>query len=194
MAGDEPSQDPRQSELHERFCELYEQLRREVDAKWDRTLPLGDYFVDRWEKARRLGFGKGTSVYDSSLVIGDVRVGDHTWIGPFTVLEGSGGLTIGSYCSICAGVQIYTHHTVRWSITGGRGGPQRAPTVIGSRCYIGPNSIVAKGVTVGDGAVIGAGSLVLDDIPPGSRAFGTPCRVVGKADPKMPDRLRDELD
>ena len=83
-----------------------ETLRKEVDKKWKRTLPFGDYFVDRWEKANELGFGKGTSIYDSAIVIGDVKVGENTWIGPNVILDGSGGLQIGSWCSISAGVQI----------------------------------------------------------------------------------------
>lgn len=154
---------------------------REVATKFDRALPFADYVVDRWEKARELGFGEGASIYDSSLVLGKVTVGANTWIGPFTVLDGSGGLEIGSNCSISAGVQIYSHDTVERSISGGNAPPERASTRIGSNCYLGPNVVVAKGVTIGDGAVVGANSLVLDDIPSGSKAFGTPCRVVGMA-------------
>lgn len=175
-----PPQEPRQSELYVRLVDLWGQLQSAVAEKWQRTLPLGDYLVDRWEKAHRLGFGAGSSIYDSSLVLGPVKVGDNTWIGPFTILDGSGGLEIGSYCSISAGVQIYSHDTIEWAVTGGVAGPAKAPTKIGSRCYIGPNAVIAKGVTVGDGCVIGANSLVLCDIPEDSKAFGTPCRVVGK--------------
>ncbi|MDD0808780.1 acyltransferase [Curvibacter sp. RS43] len=153
--------------------------RRLVHDRFNRTLPFGDYVVDRWEKARELGFGEGTSIYDSSLVLGDVKVGSHTWIGPFTVLDGSGGLSIGSHCSISAGVQIYSHDTVERSISGGVAPVVRAPTVIGSNCYIGPHAVIAKGVSIGDGAVIGANSLVQIDIPAGMKAYGTPCVVVG---------------
>ncbi len=161
---------------------LWLDRRREVDRDFRRTLPFGDYVVDRWEKARELGFGEGSSIYDSSVVLGDVTVGEHTWIGPFTILDGSGGgLQIGSHCSISAGVQIYTHDTVERSLSAGREPVSRAPTRIGSRCYIGPNTVIAKGVTIGDGVVIGANSLVLQDIAAGSKAFGTPCRVVGAA-------------
>lgn len=159
--------------------------RREIDARHRRTLPLADYVVDRWEKARELGFGEGSSVYDSVLVLGDVRVGAHTWVGPGVVLDGSGGLTIGSHCSISAGVQIYSHDTVDWAISGGRAPTTHAPTRIGDRCYIGPSCVIAKGVNIGDGCVVGANSLVLRDIEAGSKAWGTPCRVVGKATPQM---------
>lgn len=162
---------------------LWLQRRREVDDGHRRTLPLADYVVDRWEKARELGFGEGASVYDSVLVLGDVKVGRGTWIGPFVVLDGSGGLSIGSHCSISAGVQVYTHDTVDWALSGGEAAPSRAPTAIGDNCYVGPNCVIAKGVTIGKGCVIGANSLVLEDVPAGSKAFGTPCRVVGPARP-----------
>ncbi len=160
---------------------LIVRLRERTRVAFARVLPVGDYFSDRWEKARYLGFGEGTSIYDSALVLGDVKVGRHTWIGPSTVLDGSGGLSIGDHCSISAGVQIYTHDTMEWALSGGARGAVRAATKIGSRCYLGPNAIVVKGVTIGDGSVIGAGSLVLHDIPAGSKAYGSPCRVVGKA-------------
>ena len=161
--------------------------RREVNAKYLRSLPLADYVVDRWEKARELGFGEGSSIYDSVLVLGDVHVGTNTWVGPFVVLDGSGGLTIGSNCSISAGVQIYSHDSVAWALSGRTADYQHAATSIGDNCYIGPNVVVAKGVRIGTGCVIGAQSLVLGDIPDGSKAYGTPCRVVGPATPETPD-------
>lgn len=168
--------------LH-RLRALWLRRRREVDAKFKRTLPLADYVVDRWDKARELGFGEGSSIYDSVLLIGDVRVGANTWIGPFVVLDGSGGLTIGSHCSISAGVQIYSHDTVDWAVSGGRAKATHAATSIGDNCYIGPNTVIVKGVRIESGCVVGANSLVLSDLPAGSKAFGTPCRVVGKAIP-----------
>ena len=152
--------------------------REEVDARFQRTLSFGDYVVDRWEKAKALGFGKGASIYDSALVIGDVSVGEQTWTGPGVVLDGSGGLSIGAYCSISAGVQIYSHDSVAWATSGGNAEIERAQTRIGDRCYIGPNTVVGKGVTIGDGCVVGAGSVVLSDLPAGVRAAGAPCRIL----------------
>lgn len=156
--------------------------RNEVDGRYRRTLPFGDYVSDRWEKARMLGFGEGTSIYDSAHVFGEVTVGRNNWIGPFTILDGSGGLVIGDNCSISAGVQIYSHDTVEWAISGGARPAVHAPTQIGSNCYIGPNSIIAKGVQIGDGAIIGANSLVLFDIPAGAKAYGNPAHVVTPAE------------
>src|SRR3954470_7669981 len=167
--------------LLETLRKLWRDRREEVAARYRRTLPFGDYVVDRWEKARLLGFGEGSSIYDSALVIGAVEVGPHSWIGPGTVLDGSGGLRIGAYCSISAGVQIYSHDTVQWAVSGGDAAYEHAATSIGDRCYIGPNSIVAKGVTIGDGCIVGAGRVGLADLPAGAKAAGAPARIVGSA-------------
>jgi acetyltransferase-like isoleucine patch superfamily enzyme len=90
-------------------------------------------------------------------------------------------LVIGDHCSISAGVQIYTHDTVQRSLTGGKAPIDTGTTEIGSNCYIGPNTVVARNVTIGNGVVVGANSLVTKDIPPGKKAFGTPCQFVGDA-------------
>ncbi len=147
--------------------------------QWNRSLPFGDYIVNRWEKAHELGFGEGSSIYDSAIILGDVAVGCNTWIGPFTVLDGSGGgLIIGDYCSISAGVQIYTHDTVKWAISSGKATSENAPVKIGNRCYIGPNVIISKGVKIGHGCIIGANSFVNSDLPDESKAWGTPARII----------------
>lgn len=52
------------------------------------------------------------------------------------------------------------------------------PVTIGNDCWFGANVLVCPGVTIGDGCVIGAGSVVTRDIPPRSFAAGVPCRVI----------------
>ncbi len=148
-----------------------------MKKNYNRVVPVGDLISDRWEKARFLGFGEGTSIYDSSLVIGDVKVGMHTWIGPSTVLDGSGGLEIGSYCSVSAGVQIYSHDSVKWAVSGGKENKEYAKTIIGNNCYIGPNTIIARGVTLGERCIVGANSLVNHSFPDGSKIAGNPAVI-----------------
>ena len=180
----DPSRDPWKGEIigHDRMRELHEELRSQVKERWNRAVPFADELFDRWERAAFLGFGEGASIYDSSLVLGDIEVGEETWIGPFTVLDGRGGLTIGKYCSVSTGVQIYSHDTVKWALTGGRAAEERAPTKIGDCCYIGPQTIIAKGVTIGDHSVVGAGSFVRRDVPAYRIAVGSPARVIGRVE------------
>ena len=127
--------------LHSEIFELYQNLRKEKKKKWKRTLPFNELLFDRWEKAKFLGAGKNASVYDNSYIFGKVSIGKNTWVGPQTILDGSGGkLSIGDFCSISAGVQIYTHNTVQWALTGGKSEYQKKSVRIGDNCYLGPNS------------------------------------------------------
>jgi acetyltransferase-like isoleucine patch superfamily enzyme len=50
---------------------------------------------------------------------------------------------------------------------------------IGNDVWLAANVVIVKGVRIGDGAVIGANSVVADDIPPYSIAVGSPCKVIG---------------
>lgn len=146
------------------------------NEKYNRTLPFNELLFDRWQKAADLGFGEGTSVYDSAIVIGSVSVGKNTWIGPNTLLDGSGKLTIGNNCSISANVQLYSHDTVQWAISGGTNPYEYAETTIGNNCYIGPNTVVAKGVVIGDGTVVGANSFVNKSYGANSKIGGNPAK------------------
>lgn len=175
---------------HEQLWDLHRQLRDEVKKQWNRSLPFADELFDRWEKAASLGFGRDASIYDSSLVLGDVSVGEGTWVGPFTVLDGRGGLSIGRFCSISAGVHIYSHDTVKWALTGGRAPEVRQPTRIEDCCYVGPMSIVAQGVVVGERSLIGANSLIKESVPPFSIVAGTPGRVIGRVEMIGEDDVR----
>lgn len=161
----------------QRFRNWFATLVQDKKQEHNRALSLGDYFVDRWEKARALGFGEGTSVYDNVLILGDVTVGTHTWIGPNVVLDGSGGLSIGSHCAISAGVQIYSHDSIAWATSGGEAPYAYAPTIIEDRCFLGPNVVIQKGIRIGQGCVIGANSFVNRDLPAGTKAWGNPARI-----------------
>jgi acetyltransferase-like isoleucine patch superfamily enzyme len=65
----------------------------------------------------------------------------------------------------------------------GRPRPEIAkkPVVIEDDVWIGPNATILKGVRIGAGAWIEAGSLVTRDVPPGSRVLGNPAQIVGEA-------------
>jgi acetyltransferase-like isoleucine patch superfamily enzyme len=128
----------------------------------------------------------GKEYNDFCIISGNPKIGKDTWIGYFTLIDGSGGLKIGSHCSIASGVHIYTHDAVRWAVTGiekdheKRSHIDRAPVTIGNNVFIGANSVVLKGVKIGDNVIIGACTLVNKSIPSNSVVVGNPMRIIGK--------------
>lgn len=113
--------------------------------------------------------------------VGTPTIGEGCWIGAFTVLDGSGGLTIGRGCDISAGAQIYTHSTVR-RVLSARGYPDvdRAPTSIGDHCHIGAGAVILMGARVGNRCIVGAGAVVAQfmEVPDDSVVVGVPARIL----------------
>jgi len=114
-------------------------------------------------------------------VVGEPEIGEGTWIGAFTLIDGSGGLRIGAGCDISSGAQIYTHSTVARCVSG-RAHPDvdRAATTIGDRVFVGANATILMGVTIGDGAVVGAGAVVTHDVAPATVVAGVPARPIAR--------------
>lgn len=109
---------------------------------------------------------------------GRVRIGDGTYIGPFSVLGAGGSLEIGDRCQIGARFTVSAEsHTKDENDSFVGGAVTRKGVVIGRECWIGNNVCVLDGVHIGDRCVIGAGSVVTRDIPADSTAYGTPARV-----------------
>ena len=94
-----------------------------------------------------------------------------------TILD-EGEVTIGDNVFIGPNCSIYTIiHALNPQQRNG-GIMRSAPVTIGSDVWLGGNVVVLPGVTIGDGSVIGAGSVVVKDIPSGVLAVGNPCKVV----------------
>lgn len=86
------------------------------------------------------------------------QIGEGTWIGHFTLLDGSQGLTIGKHTDISSGVHIYTHSThERCAMNGAK---ITGKVKIGDHVAIGANSIINYGCVIGNNVVIGALSMV----------------------------------
>ena len=126
-------------------------------------------------------FSEVSSKYNPfTWIVGEPEIGDGTWIGAFTVIDGSGGLTIGKMCDISSGVQIYSHSSVRRCVSSRKfEAVETQPTVIGDNVFIGANSTILMGVTIGSSSVIGAGSVVNSSIPSMKVYAGIPAVEIG---------------
>ena len=108
--------------------------------------------------------------------VGDSSIGEGCWIGAFTVIDGSGGLSIGRGCDISAGAQIYSHSTVRRVVTAGDAEIERAATTIGDYVHVGAGAVILMGCSIGAHSVIGSGAVVpqFTSVPEWSVVIGVP--------------------
>lgn len=135
------------------------------------------------------------------------RIGDDTKIGPFVEIQKN--VTIGRNCKvsshsfICEGVSIednvFIGHGVMFindrfpRATSPSGQLQTeadwevVPTRICKGASIGSNATILCGLTIGEDAIIGAGSVVLDDIPAGVIAVGNPARIIKSVNASQTD-------
>ena len=114
------------------------------------------------------------------ITIDPYSVGRHTYVGEFTHI--SQNTHIGDFCSIgnlCTlGAQKHPYHFLSTFPFLKMPKVEALVTTIGSDVWIGCNSVILAGVTVGDGAVIGAGAVVTKDVPPYAIMAGNPARVL----------------
>jgi UDP-2-acetamido-3-amino-2,3-dideoxy-glucuronate N-acetyltransferase len=149
--------------------------------------------------AQNVKLGEGVKIYDFVNLYG-CEIGDNTKIGTF--VEVQKGAKIGKNCKIsshtfiCEGVTIeddvFISHNVTFindmypRATVGGGGLQTEkdwvciPTLVKKGASIGSSVTLLCGVTVGERAIVGAGSVVTKDVPPDAIVAGNPARVLRK--------------
>lgn len=113
---------------------------------------------------------------------GQLRIGDRTYIGPYSCLSGYGSIQIGKDCLIASHTSIYAHNYNFSDATRniGEQGFAYHGIIIEDNCWIGSGARILDGVTIGQGSVIGAGAVVTKDIPPYAIAVGVPAKVIAK--------------
>jgi acetyltransferase-like isoleucine patch superfamily enzyme len=108
-----------------------------------------------------------------------IRIGAGTYINRNTMLDATESVEIGSNCAIGPGCYLTDHdHGMDPSLPPLAQPMCSSPTRLGNEVWLGAHVVVLKGVTVGDGAVVGAGSVVTKDIPSDAVAVGAPARVI----------------
>jgi acetyltransferase-like isoleucine patch superfamily enzyme len=116
-----------------------------------------------------------------------LKIGSHVHIASFTSITGGESFTIGNFSGLSSGVRIFTGsddftgcHLGNPTIDEKYRNVHRAPVHIGRFCGIGANSVILPGVTVGEGAVVLAGSVVTKNLDPWGIYVGN--RKVGEKD------------
>jgi maltose O-acetyltransferase len=109
-----------------------------------------------------------------------IEVGENFFANYNTCMLDTGKIVIGDNCFLAPNVSIYTaghplHPDSRNSMY-----EYGADVTIGDNVWIGGNTVICPGVTIGNHCVIGAGSVVTKDVPDWSLAAGNPCRVIRK--------------
>lgn len=109
-----------------------------------------------------------------------VSIGGGSMIGENCFLDGYSGLTIGRNVLVAHNASIIAedHGFASRRIPIRRQPKTKGPIVIGDDVWVGCGARVLKGVTIGTGAIIGAGSVVTRDVPPYSIVGGIPARVL----------------
>ncbi len=123
--------------------------------------------------------GRGLVIADgfSAVIDGPVRIGDDVYLNRDVNITVFAGLTIGSGSRLGERVSIHDEDHLP-----GPGESYRvSPVHIGPGVWLGANVVVLRGVTIGGGAVVAAGSVVRGDVPAGALAAGVPARVVRTA-------------
>jgi virginiamycin A acetyltransferase len=147
--------------------------------------------VASWNVGRQARIGYKAIIREGVEIGNDVFLGDYSYIsGPRTYVESA---KIGKFCSIARqtviGVGNHDHSLVTthpFIISPEFGGlvdrsimaQQKPAPVIGNDVWIGINSIIMRGVTIGDGAVIAANSVVTRDVPPYAIFGGVPAKLI----------------
>jgi virginiamycin A acetyltransferase len=132
-------------------------------------------------------------------------IGKFTYINKYSLVD-KNTQSIGRFCSIAYGVKVgLGHHPVDWVSTHHFAYDKKygfinesrdfednslQRCIIGNDVWIGANSIVLAGVKVGDGAMVGANSLVTKDVEPYSIVFGTPAKFHRY---RFDEKMREEL-
>lgn len=106
-----------------------------------------------------------------------VKIGAGTYFSGSNKLISSSAVEIGEGCAVGWGVSICDEDFHHLEVDGVVG-PRTSPISIGSGVWIGQDAKILKGVSIGDGAVIAAGSVVVKDVPPSALVAGVPAKVV----------------
>ena len=172
-----------QRELFEKLNELNKSLNEFSSHKYNRINPFYENLFDWKEKGFFVSGKTNNTIYESCTLIGNIQMGDGCWFGPYTMLDGGGGLNIGNNVTVSTGAMIFTHDTLKHTLSDGKAPFEYEKVVIGDNCFIGSGAIILKGSIIEDHVLVSANALVHGHFKAYSIVAGSPAKVIGKVVP-----------
>ena len=142
--------------------------------------------------AETFEIGSGVFIGDQSMIQGRIdgtcTIGDHAWIGPQSYFDAR-HLVIEEYVGWGPGAKVLgsAHTGIPLDVPVITTDLDIKPVRIGAWADIGVNAVVLPGVAVGKGAIVGAGAVVTEDVPPFTIVAGVPARVIRSRGDVPPD-------
>jgi acetyltransferase-like isoleucine patch superfamily enzyme len=160
---------------------LGERIYRRFFSERDPAIVIGEHcHLEGVQLAlgKRAALRVGNYCYAANMIVlaeDDIRIGDRVFIG-FNV-----AIADTDFHPLDPAIRLLDAIAVS-PLGAGRPRPPvaTAPVIVEDDVYIGPNSVILKGVTIGAGSFIEPGSVVTRDIPPRSRVLGNPAQVIGQ--------------
>jgi maltose O-acetyltransferase len=138
----------------------------------------------RWFLRSNPNLAAGSYLFENVRIIAPwrLRLGVDASVSPGSILDCRGGLEIGAHSMI--GIEAIllstSHRHDRLDIPMRRQGLEHEPVHIGEDVWIGARAVVLPGVSVGDGAIVGAGAVVTSDVEPYAVVGGVPARQISR--------------
>jgi acetyltransferase-like isoleucine patch superfamily enzyme len=131
------------------------------------------------------------TVWSDLMERGRIGIGDYCLISPGVRISAAKEILIGDNCMLAHGVFVTDSD---WHGIYDRSQPigQTFPVLIGENVWIGDSAIICKGVRIGENSIIGAGSVVIRDVPANAVAAGNPAAVVKYLESGRPIKTRGE--
>lgn len=141
-------------------------------------MKIPSYRLRHWflKRACQMRIGQGTSIHMGCFITGThIEIGEHSVINRGVYLDGRAGVRIGNNVNV-------SHQVLIQSLSHDPQSPhfncEVKPVTIEDYVWLGARALILPGVTIGEGAVVGAGAVVSKDVPPYSIVVGNPARVI----------------